>query len=206
MTETQRNIVHLIIGFLVFPVLVLGVIPGILIHHYGMTLPHPTDVGYWFAKVFLPAGFVLATWTVALFFLFGKGTPAPWAPPKHLVVIGPYRFVRNPMMLGVLMLLLGEALILSSTAIALWFATAFALIHLMVVFYEEPGLKKRFGEDYTLYQAHVGRWLPRFSAWVPPWEPREDPEAPDPQATHWEGYTPGKAEPAADNDKNTNQP
>jgi len=206
MTETQRNIVHLILGFLVFPVMVIGVIPGVLIQYYGMTLPHPTDVGYWFAKLLLPGGFVLAVWTVVLFFLFGKGTPAPWAPPKHFVVLGPYRFVRNPMMLGVLMLLLGEALILSSTAIAIWFATAFALIHLMVVFYEEPGLKRRFGDEYALYQANVGRWLPRLSGWIPPWEPSEDAADEDPQAAHWEGYQPDKADKAPDQNKNTNQP
>lgn len=199
MTETQRNILHLIAGFLLFPVMVLGVVPGVLIHFYGFELPHPTYVSYWFAKVLLPAGFVTIGWTVALFFVHGKGTPAPWAPPKRLVVLGAYQYVRNPMMLGVLMMLSGEALILSSTAIAIWFAAVLAAIHLWVVFVEEPGLKRRFGEDYRLYQANVRRWLPSLSAWTPPWEPREDDQPEDPQAKHWEGYR-------ADTDKNPDLP
>ena len=97
------------------------------------------------------------------------------------------------------MMLLGEALILSSTAIAIWFAAVLAAIHLWVVFVEEPGLKKRFGEDYRLYRANVRRWLPRPSAWTPPREPREDDRPEDPQAKHWEGYR-------ADTDKNPDQP
>lgn len=195
MTETQRNILHLIAGFLLFPVMVLGVIPGLLIHYYGYTLPHPTDVGYWFAKVLLPGGVVIMGWTIALFFFHGRGTPAPWAPPKRLVVSGVYAHVRNPMMLGVLMFLAGEALLVSSTAIAAWAAIAATAIHLMVVLYEEPGLHRRFGDDYGLYQAHVRRWLPRLSGWTPPWEPREDEAEPDPQAAHWEGYDKNKDKP-----------
>lgn len=180
MNETAKKFIHLAIGVVLFPVVVIGVVPGLLIAEYGYTLPHVNDVGFWFSKPLLPGGVVLILWTVILFFIFGKGTPVPWAPPKTLVQVGPYRFVRNPMMLGVLMVVLGEALIISSMAIALWFAALFAAMNVFIVFFEEPGLKKRFGENYVEYTRHVGRWIPRLSGWPPADEVNENLDKPDP--------------------------
>ena len=180
MNDTAKNLIHLGIGILVFPVMVIGVVPGILIAKYGYTLPHVNDIGFWFSKPLLPGGVVLMFWTVILFFLFGKGTPVPWAPPKKLVLVGPYRFVRNPMMLGVLMVVLGEALIISSTAIGVWFAVLVVAMNVFIIFFEEPGLKKRFGDDYVEYTRHVGRWIPRLSGWPPADEINENLEKRDP--------------------------
>jgi len=198
MNETIRNLIHLAIGFLLFPVTVLGVVPGILIAKYGYRLPHPTDVGYWFSKLLLPGSVVMILWTVILFFIFGRGTPAPWAPPKYFVVLGPYRFVRNPMMVGVLMGLLGEALIISSMPIAYWLAVVFAGMNVFIIFFEEPGLEKRFGDEYRLYKQNVGRWIPRTSGWIAPWEPDEEQPPRDPgEKDPWQGY---EADKAADRD------
>ena len=95
------------------------------------------------------------------FAVTGRGTLAPVDPPKHLVVRGLYRYVRNPMYVGVVSILLGEALLFQSLPL-LWYALAFWMfIHVMVVFYEEWALRRQFGESYEDYCRKVHRWLPR---------------------------------------------
>jgi protein-S-isoprenylcysteine O-methyltransferase Ste14 len=91
----------------------------------------------------------------------GKGTPAPIDPPKHLVARGLYRFVRNPMYVGVLITLLGEAWLFSSLALVIYAAIVITWQHLFVVFYEEPALKRKFGESYSDYLARTPRWIPK---------------------------------------------
>ena len=108
------------------------------------------------------AGFALWAWTVRLLARIGKGTLAPWDPTRRLVVAGPYRHVRNPMITAVLTVLLGEALLLGSWAIAAWAAVFFAINWSWFVLHEEPGLEARFGDDYRAYKADVPRWLPRL--------------------------------------------
>jgi len=90
----------------------------------------------------------------------GRGTLAPVDPPKHLVVSGLYRYVRNPMYLGALIMLLGEAALFRSTTILVFAAVWFLLVNLFVLFYEEPILRRRFGESYDRYRGAVHRWLP----------------------------------------------
>ena len=93
----------------------------------------------------------------------GQGTPAPIDPPKRLVARGLYRFVRNPMYLGVLLTLLGEAWLFSSWTLVVYAAIVITWQHLFVVFYEEPALKRKFGESYADYVARTPRWIPRFN-------------------------------------------
>ena len=93
----------------------------------------------------------------------GKGTPAPIDPPKHLVARGLYRYVRNPMYVGVLLTLLGEAWFFSSWTLAIYAAIVITWQHLFVVFYEEPALKRKFGESYSDYLARTPRWIPNLS-------------------------------------------
>ncbi|HEX5761394.1 MAG TPA: isoprenylcysteine carboxylmethyltransferase family protein [Thermoanaerobaculia bacterium] len=90
----------------------------------------------------------------------GRGTPAPFDPPKELVVSGLYRYVRNPMYLGVLLILLGEALFFQSRALLVYAAACGLLYHLIVLLYEEPALTRSFGDSYARYRRSVGRWLP----------------------------------------------
>lgn len=93
----------------------------------------------------------------------GKGTPAPFDPPKRLVARGLYRFVRNPMYVGVLLTLLGEAWLFRSLALFTYAAIVFTWEHLFVVFYEEPALRRKFGESYSGYLARTPRWIPRIN-------------------------------------------
>jgi protein-S-isoprenylcysteine O-methyltransferase Ste14 len=115
--------------------------------------------------VLIALGLALVVWTVKLFAQVGRGTLAPWDPTSRLVVRGPYRHVRNPMISGVLAILLGEAAVFGSVPLLLWFAAAFAVNAVYMPLVEEPGLRKRFGQDYDEYRANVPRWLPRLRPW-----------------------------------------
>ena len=90
----------------------------------------------------------------------GRGTPAPIAPPERLVAVGAYRYVRNPMYVAVVAMILGQALLLGSGPVLAYAAAAFLGFHLFVVRYEEPDLRRRFGDDYVAYTRRVGRWVP----------------------------------------------
>jgi len=115
----------------------------------------------WLGVALLLAGGALATWCTALFAIVGRGTPHPFAAKtQRLVVAGPYRWVRNPMMWGVGMLLVGLSLSLGS--VGLWFGFAFFMLFVLwfVPHYEEPDMERRFGEEYREYCRQVSRWLP----------------------------------------------
>jgi protein-S-isoprenylcysteine O-methyltransferase Ste14 len=108
-----------------------------------------------------------AVWytTVRLFAREGKGTLAPWDPTRKLVVRGPYRYVRNPMITGVLLVLLGEAALLGSWSILAWSVAFFGVNAVWFPLVEEPGLVKRFGDEYEEYRRAVPRWIPRLHPW-----------------------------------------
>ena len=108
----------------------------------------------------LALGLALIARTVALFVRVGRGTLAPWDPTSKLVVRGPYRYVRNPMITGVLAVLLGEAALFGSLALLAWSAVVFAVNAVYFVHVEEPGLRRRFGAEYEVYAASVPRWIP----------------------------------------------
>jgi protein-S-isoprenylcysteine O-methyltransferase Ste14 len=113
--------------------------------------------------VLIAAGLSLWLWTVRLFARIGKGTLAPWDPTRRLVVEGPYAHVRNPMITAVLAVLLGEAALFGSLDLLIWAAIFFAVNWIYFVFSEEPGLERRFGDDYRAYRRRVPRWIPRPS-------------------------------------------
>ena len=107
-------------------------------------------------------GIILFTKTVFLFFKFGNGTIAPWNPPKKFIVRGPYRYVRNPMLIGVNLILISEYLILNSLIIFIW-SSIFIVINLIYhKFNEEKKLELRFGNSYTEYKKNVSAWIPRI--------------------------------------------
>jgi len=112
-------------------------------------------------------GIALALWTNSLFFRFGKGTAAPWDPPKRFIARGPYLYVRNPMIIGVILILSAEALLANSWLISAWLCVGVLanLIYIPVV--EEKSLSRRFGADYDVFRRNVPRWFPRFTAWKP---------------------------------------
>ncbi|HWM94135.1 MAG TPA: isoprenylcysteine carboxylmethyltransferase family protein [Thermoanaerobaculia bacterium] len=107
------------------------------------------------------AGAALAVSCIAVFIIRGEGTPAPFDPPRAFVASGPYRYVRNPMYLGAICVLLGSALLVRSPSVALLAFGFWLLAHGFVLLYEEPTLQERFGESYSKYKARVRRWVPR---------------------------------------------
>jgi protein-S-isoprenylcysteine O-methyltransferase Ste14 len=124
----------------------------------------PTVFGIWqiAGTIVATLGAAIAVWCILTFVFVGKGTPAPFDPPRRLVIRGPYRMVRNPMYLGAAISLAGAALFYRSILL-LAYAALFGLItHLFVVFYEEPVLRRTFGGDYDAYCRGVGRWWPRW--------------------------------------------
>jgi protein-S-isoprenylcysteine O-methyltransferase Ste14 len=145
------------------PGVVAGVVPALVV--WG------EDVAAWpralAGAALIALGLALVARTVALFATVGRGTLAPWDPTARLVVRGPYRRVRNPMITGVLSVLLGETLLFGSPALLAWFAIVFAVNAVYFPLVEEPGLRRRFGADYEAYRAAVPRWLPRLRPWHP---------------------------------------
>ena len=113
------------------------------------------------------AGLVVWYATLRLFARVGEGTLAPWDPTRKLVVLGPYRHVRNSMITGVLLVLLGEAALFGSPWILAWAAAFFAVNAVWFPLVEEPGLVERFGREYEDYRRAVPRWLPRRRPWAP---------------------------------------
>ncbi len=128
-------------------------------------LTTPGQPAFWLAAALGAAGLVFAVWTASLFLSVGEGTPAPWDPPRKLVVRGPYRHVRNPMITSVLAMLAAEAVAFRSWPLAAWLVVFFAANAVYFPLSEEPGLARRFGEDYARYKAKVPRWLPRLKPW-----------------------------------------
>jgi len=133
--------------------------------HRAHNVAPASSASFWSGIVLALCGVAMIAWTVSLFAGIGRGTLAPWEPPKHLVVRGPYRHVRNPMISGVLAALLGEAIFFQSWPLAAWFLVFFAGNAIYFPLVEEPGLQRRFGEEYTLYRRYVPRWVPRLRPW-----------------------------------------
>ena len=109
-------------------------------------------------------GAVLLAACIVEFARSGRGTLSPVDPPRHLVVRGLYRYVRNPMYLSVTTIVLGEALMTQSLSLAFYCAIWFAAANLFVIGYEEPTLRRRFAASYDEYTRHVGRWIPRVGS------------------------------------------
>lgn len=118
--------------------------------------------------VLILAGFSMWLGTVRLLQRIGRGTLAPWDPTSRLVVAGPYRYARNPMISAVAALLLGEAVLFGSPWLLAWAVLFLAINQAYFLLAEEPGLERRFGEEYRAYRCAVPRWIPRRNAWEPP--------------------------------------
>ena len=140
--------------------LLLVYVPARLLSWSGVT--RPTAVGAWqfFGMAVGAVGAALALWGIFTFPSAGKGTPAPFDPPRRLVIGGPYRFVRNPMYLGAALALAGAALFYGSWPLLIYPSLFLLATHLFVVWYEEPALRRAFGRDYEAYCGRVRRWRP----------------------------------------------
>ena len=102
----------------------------------------------------------IALWCVFTFVIIGRGTPAPFDPPRRLVIMGPYRFVRNPMYIGAGLTLVSAALFFESIQLLGFVGLFFLIAHLFVMLYEEPTLRRTFGQEYEAYCRHTRRWWP----------------------------------------------
>jgi protein-S-isoprenylcysteine O-methyltransferase Ste14 len=124
----------------------------------GGATPEPVA---WPALVFIVPGAALYVACLWVFASVGRGTPGPWDAPRQFVAVGPYRWVRNPIYIAALLVMVGEAWLFLSLPLVLYAAAAAVGCHLFVVGYEERVLSRRFGAKYTAYRRTVSRWIPR---------------------------------------------
>ncbi len=162
-------------AILALPFMVTLVIPTVLllISRGAIQSAWDIDNGLQWAPLFVGfslvgLGVFLLGQTIRLFGLFGEGTLAPWDPPKHLVVVGMYRYTRNPMITGVFTILLGEAVFFGSPFLLSWLAFFITAKLIYINFSEEPTLEARFGNDFKLYCQNVPSWIPRRTPWELP--------------------------------------
>ena len=143
-----------LVAFLVLPGVVAFVAPYALV---AGRRPDPQTRGY--AVVLFIMGGLLPLWCVREFYLAGRGTLAPWAPPRHRGVSGPYRFSRNPMYIAVSVILAGWAVLYWSYALMIYLTVVGITFHLRVMLGEEPALARTFGPAWESYRARTKRWL-----------------------------------------------
>jgi protein-S-isoprenylcysteine O-methyltransferase Ste14 len=151
--------------FVVAPAMVAGLVPWV-ITHWEFEAPFlAAEPTRWVGIAFIVVGVPGLLDSFARFALQGLGTPAPIAPTRILVVTGLYRYVRNPMYVSVVALILGQAFLLGDWGLLLYGALVFLPFHIFVVLYEEPTLKQTYEAQYENYRANVPRWLPRLTPW-----------------------------------------
>jgi protein-S-isoprenylcysteine O-methyltransferase Ste14 len=156
-----------LVSILLLPCVVVVVVPlwlltswgDVDLQWHGVLLTH---TGRAVGSLIFVAGLLLFSWCVILFAHVGKGTLAPWDPTRRLVAVGPYRYIRNPMISAVATMLVGEAFFFGSAALAGWSGLFVAVNHVYFLVSEEPALERRFGSAYVDYKHHVPRWLPRI--------------------------------------------
>ncbi len=148
----------LFIGF------VLIYLPGRLLSRAGIVRPAAIAVPQVAGMVIGAAGAAVALWCIFTFATIGKGTPAPFDPPRRLVIRGPYRFVRNPMYIGAGLALASAALFYESLPLLGYAAVFFLATHVFVLLYEEPTLRRTFGQEYEAYCRQVRRWWPNIGS------------------------------------------
>ncbi|KQV09516.1 isoprenylcysteine carboxyl methyltransferase [Devosia sp. Root105] len=160
-----------ITGTVIFLFVAPGIVAGLIPYWISGWQVGPALGGIeplrWLGVLVLLLGAVLLAETFARFALVGRGTPAPVYPTETLVVTGSYRFVRNPMYVAVVALILGQGLLFGSLAVLAYGAAIWLIVHLFVIGYEEPTLARSFGAQYERYRANVRRWIPRLTPWNP---------------------------------------
>jgi len=160
-----------LIAIAVLPVTVTVLVPIWVARRSGVQIHLGSTAAELFLQflglVVLVIGLLLFVASLRQFIVRGRGTLAPWDPPKNLVVDGPYRYVRNPMISGVLFILFGEALVLLSRPHFDWALLFLVINAIYIPLLEEPMLRERFGDSYREYCRHVPRLRPRVRPWVP---------------------------------------
>ncbi len=142
--------------------LLLVFVPDQILAAAGIARPGEIGAMQIAGMLVVVAGAALAIASILTFAFVGKGTPAPFDPPRQLVVAGPYRWVRNPMYIGAGLVLLGASMFYGSIGLVLYTIAFWSAAHLFVLFYEEPVLRRKFGPDYEAYTTSHRRWMPRW--------------------------------------------
>ena len=154
----MKNIIRQGISFFL-PIKVLILIPLVLEKDFILRSPLFLSIGI----ITISAGLFLIVKSITDIKTKGDGTLAPWSPTKKLVVTGLYRYVRNPMIVGVFIALIGESICTESKKIFIWAIIFFIINNIFFFFFEEPNLAKNFGEEYRKYKNEVPRWIPKFN-------------------------------------------
>lgn len=167
----RKKIIRHIISILILPVNAVVFLPlAVCLFREEQTILslHSLNLsifGLALSTIFILAGLILLILSISQFFKHGEGTLAPWDPPKKLVVKGVFRHVRNPMHMGVFLVMLGEGVLLGSE-IVFYAGLFFMLLHFWYIpAHEEKHLRERFGDEYEEYVRNVPRWIPRFRSW-----------------------------------------
>ncbi len=161
MTRALGPILQTILFTIAVPGSVLVLIPSWILGGFPKPMPGPLK---WLGILVMSLGAVIYFRCAWEFAVRGLGTPAPIAPTKFLVTTALHRYVRNPMYIGVFSVLLGEALLFRAVLLLAYAAFCFTAAYFFVIFYEEPTLRRQFGESYEEYRHSVPRWIPKFKA------------------------------------------
>ena len=140
----------------------LVIVPQRILANSGIVRPEHIAAVQVVGLAIVASGAALVVWCLVTFAFMGKGTAAPFDPPRQLVVAGPYRWVRNPIYIGAAVTMLGAALFFGSAALVLYAAVVLVVTHLLVILYEEPHLRRVFGQPYEDYLRNVHRWIPTW--------------------------------------------
>jgi protein-S-isoprenylcysteine O-methyltransferase Ste14 len=151
--------------FVVAPAMLAGVIPWSITHWEFRPPFLAVDATRLAGVALILAGVPGVLDSFARFALEGLGTPAPIAPPRNLVVSGLYRYVRNPIYVAVVAVILGQGVLFADSRLLVYGASLWLFFHLAVIVHEEPTLRQSFGAEYDAYRANVPRWLPRLTPW-----------------------------------------
>jgi protein-S-isoprenylcysteine O-methyltransferase Ste14 len=164
-----RSVTGAVIGSLVWLVLAPGLVAGYIPWAISRWRVQPalldTSLTRWLGVALIVLGLPVLLDAFARFALQGRGTPAPVLPPERLVVFGFYRFVRNPMYVAIVAIVVGQGLLLGDARLLVWAAALWLVFHVFVLLYEEPKLRRTYPGEYDAYRASVPRWIPRPSPW-----------------------------------------
>jgi protein-S-isoprenylcysteine O-methyltransferase Ste14 len=167
--DSRTSRVFAALGTAIFLLVAPGIVAGLVPWWISRWQVHAPFLGFTALRVvgtlLMGAGILVLLESFGRFALQGIGTPAPVFPTRHLVVTGSYRYVRNPMYVAVVSLVLGQALLLGDIRIFAYAVSCWLAMHLFVLLYEEPTLRRSFGAEYEAFCDHVPRWKPRFSPW-----------------------------------------
>jgi len=170
MAENLARRTTAILGSFFFLLLAPGLVAGVMPWWIAQWHLPPAPLGVSALRVagvlLIAAGTPVVLDSFVRFAIQGLGTPAPVFPTRHLVVTGLYRYVRNPMYVGVVTVICGQGLLLGDARVFAYAACVWGLFHLFVLGYEEPKLRRSFGGEYEEYSANVPRWIPRSTPWM----------------------------------------